>query len=163
MKVSEKLAELKQMEGELIRKYSLRDSIAKHTFTETLLQQAKDMDKAAIEAEHTKFIEDKKNKVNELTASIEKLQTKIIDGRNQVNKKNIESGLDKKLIQMKFLRLELSKLMALIKKEGFMARGLDINIDIWDELGISDRITELETKKFKLDAEIQQANWSSDL
>ncbi len=163
MKISEKLAELKQMEGELMRKYGLRDSIAKQTFKDTMVMDISEMKKKDIEAEQKKFIEAKKGKVNKLTESIEELQKKIIGGRNQVNKKNIKSGLDMKLIEMKFLRLELSKLMGLIKKDDFMSRGLNIDIDVWEELGISDRISLLEKRKSKLDAEIQHSNWSNDL
>ena len=163
MKLSEKLAELKQMEGELMRTYSLRDSITKQTFKDTTLSMAQEMKKEVLEKEQNKFIESKRKRVDQLNKSIEDLKAKIIDGRNQINKKNVANGMDRKLIEMKFLRLELSKLMALIKGDSYLSRGLSINIDVWEELGISARISELEKKKSKLDAEIQHSNWSQDL
>ena len=62
---------------------------------------------------------------------------------------------------MKFLRLELSKLMNIIKTSGIYSEKIDINL--WDELGINNRIRELEKSKRKLDAEIQAINWSTEI
>lgn len=163
MKISELLAELKQKEGELMRNYNLRDSVIKQSFTECV--HIKDnISTKEFDQKQKEFLKNKRKRVESINARINELKTQIVEGRNKINKRNIKIGLDKQLIEMKYLRLELSKLMNLIRKERFgIGEGIRINVDIYDELGISERISELEHKKAKLDAEIQKFNWATNV
>jgi hypothetical protein len=160
MKISEKLSEIKQKEGQLIRLYNLRDTFAKQSFKEEVRVRETDTSKE-LERKQTEFIRKKAEKFAKVTEDIELLKKEIIEVKNAINKKNVENGVDKKLAEMKYLRLELSKLMGLIKKDSYLDKFIDI--DLWEELGLADRIKELETKKSKLDAEIQKVNWSTDI
>lgn len=162
MKISEKLSELKRKEGELMRLYSLRDAVIKKGFKEAVMLTGEE--KAdELEVKKADYLGKKRSRIEELNLKIEALKQEIIDGRNIVNQKNIEGGIDLKLVEMKFLRLELSKLMNAIKKDRYAYSVMEIDIDIWEELGIDQRIKELENKKAKLDAEIQSWNWNTKL
>jgi hypothetical protein len=159
MKISEKLAVIKRQEGELMRTYELRDVIAKQSFKENVLLSGKETSKE-LEARQKKFVEGKKSKVEECNKKIETLKSSIIDGKNNINKKNVEIGLDKKLAEIKYLRIELSKLMNLIKNDSYSS---SLNVDVFETLGIASRIKELEEQKQKLDNEIQKINWLTDI
>lgn len=156
MKISEKLAIIKRQEGELMRLYDLRDSIAKQSFKESTIRTEKETSRE-IEKKQKEFLEGKKSKVTEINKSIRQLTKDIVDGKNQINRKNVEIGIDKKLAEIKYLRIELSKLMNLIKR-GRIFESFDA--DIFEELGLAAKIKELEEQKQKLDNEIQKANWS---
>ena len=160
MKISEKLSEIKQKEGQLMRLYSLRDTFVKQSFKEEAIITEKDSSKE-LEKKQEEFIKKKAEKFAKATNDIEKLKTEIVEAKNKINKKNVESNVDLKLAEMKYLRLELSKLMNLIKKSSYSENLIDI--DAWEELGLADRIKELEAKKSKLDAEIQSVNWSIEV
>ena len=160
MKISEKLSEIKQKEGQLMRLYSLRDTFVKQSFKEEAIITEKDSSKE-LEKKQKEFIKKKAEKFAKATNDIEKLKKEIVEAKNKINKKNVESNVDLKLAEMKYLRLELSKLMNLIKKSSYSENLIDI--DAWEELGLADRIKELEAKKSKLDAEIQSINWSTEL
>lgn len=162
MKISEKLAELKQKEGELMRLYNLRDAVTKQGFKDSILLSGEESSEV-LEKKKVEYLAKKKLKIEEMNLKIEDLKKVIVDGKSLINRKNIEMGTDSKLGEMKFLRLELSKLMNLIKKERYGLSSMDIDIDVWEELGIADRIKELEKKKSKLDAEIQSVNWGTEL
>ena len=160
MKISEKLSEIKQKEGQLMRLYNLRHTFAKQSFKEEVILIEKDSTKE-LEKKQKEFIKKKAEKFAKVTNDIEKLKNEIVETKNEINKKNMESGVDRKLAEMKYLRLELSKLMNLIKKDSYLDKFIDI--DLWEELGLANRIKELESKKSKLDAEIQSINWSNEL
>ena len=160
MKTSEKLSEIKQKEGQLMRLYSLRDTFVKQSFKEEAIITEKDSSKE-LEKKQKEFIKKKAEKFAKTTNDIEKLKKEIVESKNKINKKNVESNVDLKLAEMKYLRLELSKLMNLIKKSSYSENLIDI--DAWEELGLANRIKELEAKKSKLDAEIQSVNWSTEV
>jgi hypothetical protein len=160
MRISEKLSDIKQKEGQLMRLYSLRDSVIQKEFQDAILNSDK-RDVAEVEKREKEFIDSKKVRVAELTKDIDELKAQLIEIKNKINQKNVELGLDKKLIQMKYIRLELSKLMNLTKKDVW-SRSSTIDVDIYETLGISDRIKELEAKKAKLDTEIQKINWTTE-
>ena len=160
MRISEKLSDIKQKEGQLMRLYSLRDSVIQKEFQDAILNSDK-RDVAEVEKREKEFIDSKKVRVAELTKDIDELKSQLIEIKNKINQKNVELGLDKKLIQMKYIRLELSKLMNLTKKDVW-SRSSTIDVDIYETLGISDRIKELEAKKAKLDTEIQKINWTTE-
>ena len=160
MKISEKLSEIKQKEGQLMRLYNLRDTFAKQSFKEEVIVREKDSTKE-LEKKQEEFIKNKAEKFAKVTNDIEKLKNEIVETKNKINRKNVESSVDRKLAEMKYLRLELSKLMNLIKKDSYIDKFIDI--DLWQELGLANRIKELEAKKSKLDAEIQSINWSTEV
>ncbi len=160
MKISEKLSEIKQKEGQLMRLYNLRDTFAKQSFKDEVRVSEKDS-ATVLEKKQREFIKKKSEKFAKVTDDIERLKRDIIESKNNINKKNVEKGVDRKLAEMKYLRLELSKLMNLIKKDSYLDKFIDI--DLWEEVGLEKRIKELETKKSKLDSEIQKVNWSTDV
>src|SRR3990167_208509 len=103
MKISEKLAITRRQEGELTRLYDLRESIAKQSFKESTIRTEKETSKE-IEKKQKEFMENKKAKVIECDRKIEQLTKGIVEGKNQLNKKNVEIGIDKKLAEIKYLR-----------------------------------------------------------
>ena len=159
MKISEKLAAIKRQEGELMRLYELRESIAKQSFKETAIRTEKETLKD-VEKRQKEFLENKKSKVAECDKRIRHLTKEIVDGKNQVNRKNVESGIDKKLAEIKYLRIELSKLMRLAKVSSYSD---SFDADVFEQLGLSVKIKELEEQKQKLDSEIQKTNWSVEI
>lgn len=159
MKISEKLAIIRRQEGELMRLYELRESIAKQSFKESTIRTEKETSKE-IEKKQKEFMDNKKAKVMECDKKIAQLTKEIVGGKNQVNKKNVEVGTDKKLAEIKYMRIELSKLMKLIKS-GRIFDSFDA--DVFEELGLSAKIKEIEEQKQKLDNEIQKSNWSIEL
>ena len=126
MKISEKLAIVKRKESELMRTYELRDSIAKQSFKESALLSGKETTKE-LEKRQKEFLSIKESKVEEYNKNIELLKKEIIEGKNKVNSKNLEIGIDKKLAEMKYLRIELSKLMSLIKRDSYLS---SLNIEV---------------------------------
>src|SRR3989344_9261726 len=114
MKISEKLAITRRQEGELTRLYDLRESIAKQSFRESTIRVEKETIKD-IEKRQKEFLESKKSKVADIDKRIRQLTMDIVEGKNKINKKNVEIGIDRKLAEIKYLRIELSKLMKLAK------------------------------------------------
>ena len=159
MKISEKLAIIRRQEGELTRLYELRDSIAKQSFKETAIRTEKETTKE-VEKRQKEFLENKKSKVAECDKRIRQLTTDIVEAKNLVNRKNVETGIDKKLAEIKYLRIELSKLMRLAKVSSYSD---SFDADVFEQLGLSVKIKELEEQKQKLDSEIQKTNWSIEL
>lgn len=159
MKISEKLAMTRRQEGELTRLYELRESIAKQSFRESTIRTEKETRKD-IEKRQKEFLENKKSKIGEIDKRIRQLTKDIVEGKNQLNKKNVEIGIDKKLAEIKYLRIELSKLMRLAKVSSYSD---SFDADVFEQLGLSVKIKELEEQKQKLDNEIQRTNWSIEL
>ncbi|HEY4520226.1 MAG TPA: hypothetical protein VJJ72_00255 [Candidatus Paceibacterota bacterium] len=159
MKISEKLAIIKRQEGELMRLYELREGIAKQSFKETAIRTEKDTPKE-IEKKQREFRAGKKSKIADIDTQIRQLTKDIIEGKNTVNRKNVEIGIDKKLAEMKYLRIELSKLMRLVKSGRYIEA---FDSDIFEELGLAAKIKEFEEHKQKLDNDIQKTNWSTEL
>jgi len=161
MKISEKLSDLKRSESELQRLYTQREGVARLSFKSTILNLDKLSDEE-INAKKKVFYDDQIKKIKEIETNIESLKQSIIDGRNDVNKKNIELGVDKKLIEFKHIKIELSKLMSLVKSN-HMFSSYEVDINIFEELKVNDKIKALEKRKAKIDSEIQQINWNTDL
>ena len=159
MKISEKLAITRRQEGELIRLYELRESIAKQSFRESTIRVEKETIKD-IEKRQKEFLENKKSKVEEIDKRIRQLTMDIVEGKNKINKKNVEIGIDRKLAEIKYLRIELSKLMRLAKVSSYSD---SFDADVFEQLGLSVKIKELEEQKQKLDNEIQKTNWSVEV
>jgi len=155
MKLSEALAESKRIEGEMMRLMAQRDSVVQQEFN---LPDGTDVAVAAkLRAD---FVHHKAEKMIELTGQIKYLMVNLIDYKVRLNKRNVELGIDVKLQQMKLLRLELSKLMGMLKGKRYHDA---LSQDTIEALDLNNRIKELERDKGKLDAEIQSLNWSNDL
>jgi len=159
MKISEKLAITRRQEGELTRLYDLRESIAKQSFRESTIRVEKETIKD-IEKRQKEFLESKKSKVADIDKRIRQLTMDIVEGKNKINKKNVEIGIDRKLAEIKYLRIELSKLMRLAKVSSYSD---SFDADVFEQLGLSVKIKELEEQKQKLDNEIQKTNWSVEV
>ena len=159
MKISEKLAITRRQEGELTRLYDLRESIAKQSFRESTIRVEKETIKD-IEKRQKEFLESKKSKVADIDKRIRQLTMDIVEGKNKINKKNVEIGIDRKLAEIKYLRIELSKLMRLAKVSSYSD---SFDADVFEQLGLSVKIKELEEQKQKLDNEIQKTNWSVEI
>ena len=159
MKISEKLAITRRQEGELIRLYELRESIAKQSFRESTIRVEKETIKD-IEKRQKEFLENKKSKVEEIDKRVRQLTMDIVESKNKINKKNVEIGIDRKLAEIKYLRIELSKLMKLAKVSSYSD---SFDADVFEQLGLSVKIKELEEQKQKLDNEIQKTNWSVEI
>lgn len=161
MKLSEKLSEIKQDEGNLNRLYSYRESVVKQEFREAMVRE---LEPDVRQAQVDKFREEKKAKVDKTTAEIDALREKLVISKNLVNRRNLDVGLDKMLIEVKYLRLELARLMNLVKTDRYsFGRAFGIDVEAYDTLGIADRIKKLEHERNKLDAQIQFINWSKEL
>ena len=139
--------------------YDLRESIAKQSFRESTIRTEKETSKE-IEKKQKEFMENKKAKVIECDKKITQLTKEIVEGKNRLNKKNVEIGIDRKLAEIKYLRIELSKLMKLAKASSYSE---SFDADVFEQLGLSVKIKELEEQKQKLDNEIQKTNWSVEI
>lgn len=156
MKVAEKLSIIKQKEGELNRLLQRRESIIDKTFP--LPKEHASLEE--YNKDYEEFLKNKKESFVELNNKIDLLTEEITHEKNIINKHNIEYGIDKKLSDIKQVRIELSLLMKIIKSKSVFN---SVDIDVIDYLQIPERITELERVKNKLDAEIQFHNWSHKL
>ena len=156
MKISEKLSIIRRREGELTRLYELRESIAKQSFKESTIRTEKETAKE-IEARQKYFLANKKSKIADIEKRIGQLTREIIDGKNEINKKNVEVGIDKKLAEIKYLRIELSKLMGLIKGSRYFT---SFDSDVFEELGLAVKIKELEEQKQNAEKAVLEANKS---
>jgi len=160
-KLSEILAEIKTMEAELIRAIDVRDEIIQKRLTfkswETEKKSAK-----TLEAEQRKFKEDIKKRLKQMTEKINKSREQLFKLKHAVNQKNLEVELDTKILEIKWARVELSKLMKHITRKSIYS-SLETDSDYLDEIGVLDMIKDLETKKKKIDAEIQGINHSTNI
>lgn len=162
MKISEKLSELKQKEGELMRLYDFRENIISQKLDGNI-RKLEDLDDADYKEKKDEFLKLKKEKVDELNTKIDALKSEIIEGKNAINKLNIKNDIDKQLLEVKYLKLELSRLMKSIKTDGYSFMKSSLDTDVYEVLGMNERIKELEKRKGKISAAIQNANWSTDV
>ena len=91
----------------------------------------------------------------------ESKKKELIEMKSEVNKKNIELNLDQKLLEVKWIRIELSKLMKSIDKETYSIREMDT--EEAKSVGVLDYINLLEKQKNKIDSNIQQINWANEI
>ncbi len=163
MKISEKLSEIKQKEGELHRLYDLRESLVSQNFERTL-RGKEDMTSEEIEKKYQEYNDFKVKKIEEVNNKIQDILDIVMEGKNAINRKNIELGVDKKLLKMKYIRIELSKLMRMLKNDTiYNFRASSISLDDPCNTLISEKIKVYEGKKAKLDSEIQSLNWQTEL
>ena len=161
IKLSEALSSIKQMEGELMRLWERRDLIIKSE--NEYIQRNNTLLPEDVEVAQKKFLKEKAEKVVFLDAEINALISKIIELKVKVNRKNVEVDLDVKLQSIKYHRIELSKLMNIIRRgrHRYSDEGLDPSTR--EVLDMDGRIKMLEKKKAALDAEIQSVNWSTKI
>lgn len=160
--ISEAITTAKQKENEIFRLTQLKKSIINQEFDESkFLGKKEEFSANEYNEKKAKFILQKKAKIEQLDFKVDALVEEIIKIRNKINKKNIEEGLDKKLIQMKWLRIRLDNSMKALgqgKRRGYWDGDNYLNQELFEELGFGDKLKKLEDEKNKLDAEIQKLN-----
>jgi hypothetical protein len=114
---------------------------------------------AEIQAIHDDFNRNKTTEVARLNAEIDVLIGDIIDGRNQINRRNVELGVSRKLTAIKHLRMELSDLDKHINHDRYDR----LDADVVQATGIRDRVRQLEKEKRALESEIRVSNYSNDI
>lgn len=72
-------------------------------------------------------------------------------------------GVDAKLQEMKYLRIELSRLMKIIGAGGHRFNRDGLTDELRSTLKLDETIKTLERRKSALDAEIQKLNWTAEL
>jgi chromosome segregation ATPase len=157
MKLNEALGELKRLDGELNKLYDKRAKIVASKPTlyvdKMTLDEIKKVEDS-FEFERKGKFEEIQEKLGELTARLRYLKTKIMDV-------NSTYQLNDKIIRLKQIRIELSKLMEMAKGDRFY--GLSNQDTVIEGLEIYKEIERLENDKRKIDAELQYANWQLDV
>ena len=155
MKLSEGIAQVKRIEGEIIRNLELKKSIVEEDYkpsTEKISPEQVRKEKKALLNKKKKGITDYDKKILDLISQ-------LIDLKKSINKVNIKAGQDINLLKMKWIRIRLQYLMKFMKTGLF--RGPDASLI--EELGISNEITVLEGEKAGLDNMIQRNNFNNNL
>ena len=158
MKLTEVLGELKKFDGELNKLYGKRQKI----LTAKRIMHTDKMTLQEIKDEEAKISTERKEKFLAVETEIEKVKTEIIGNKLLLMKKNEELGLNEKIINLKMIRIELSKLMELITNKSYIFSD-ETSDSIIEELKLNERVKELEDEKRKLDAEIQTTNWNNSI
>ena len=157
MKMSNILAHIKQTESDLLRNIETRNEIIKKEFKIKTWEIEK-LKPAEINKKETTFIKEKIKKIVDITKDINKLKSRLMQLKSEVNKKNVELGLDKKILELKWMRIELASLMKIVKKDYGSP-----DTDHLKEIGLMDLIKSLEANKIKIDSELQNANFRTEL
>jgi hypothetical protein len=156
MKLNEVLGELKKLDGDLNKLYSKRERTLKSNpvthVDKMTLQEIKDAE--------AKFSAERAKKYIEIDAEIERIKQRIIDHKVLLMARNHELGLNEKIIKLKMIRIELSKLMGLVDTDRYFLSTSALDTVV-DDLKINDKIKNLEAEKRKIDAEIQAINWNN--
>lgn len=157
MKIAEALSIIKQLEGELQRLVKQRKTLSPKSKDEKFYDG---LTREQILVEEIKDKEQLIEKFETLTKEIKRVQLEIISLKNKVNIKNIETGIDLKLITMKALSAELTRLNDL--EDGGIF-GYSFKKDTRAIFDIPKRIKDLESEKNTLDKEIQYINWTTEI
>jgi hypothetical protein len=156
MKLNEILGELKKLDGDLNKLYSKRERVLKSNsmthVDKMTLQELKDAE--------SNFAKERAEKYRQIDAEIEHIKERIVDNKVLLMQRNQELGLNEKIIKLKMIRIELSKLMSLIDTDMYFMSASTLDSTV-DELKINDKIKSLEAEKRLLDAEIQSINWNN--
>lgn len=159
MKMSNILAHIKQTEADLLRSIETRNEIIKKEF-KIKSWEAEKLKPAELNKKEKEFVKEKIKKIADMTKDINKLKSRLLQLKTEVNKKNVELGLDKMILELKWMRIELAALMKIVTKESY---GFSNDIDHLKEIGLMDLIKSLEAKKIELDSELQNANFRTEL
>jgi hypothetical protein len=156
MKLTEVLGELKKLDGDLNKLYVKRERILKSNpvthVDKMTLQELKDAEAG--------FAKERAEKYKQVDAEIETMKVRIISYKVLLMQRNQELGLNEKIIGLKMVRIELSKLMSLIESDRWFLSSSALDSTV-DDLKINEKIRDLEAEKRKLDAEIQMINWNN--
>jgi hypothetical protein len=155
MKMNEWLGELKKFDNELNKLYEKRKKIV----AQRISLHIDKMTLIEIKEAEKKFAEDKLSKFLQIESDIASMRQEIILRKVKLMKRNQDLGLNDKIIRLKMIRIELSKLMELNKSESYF----ETPESTLEDLNISNRIKLLENDKRALDAEIQAINWTSEI
>lgn len=158
MKIAEKLSEIHQAEGKMMRLLDLRDSIVNQNFN----MKGKELSQEHFKLEEKKFLDEKMTRLQDITNQITVLRNNITDDKTAINRLNVAAGVDAALCEMGLIKLELSKLMKLTQNRYALLRE-NTTLDVMDETGMLKRIADLEKQKAKLESKVQAFNWSTDL
>jgi len=159
MKINEALNELKKLDSELNKLFEKRAKVV----NSSVKLYVEKMTLPEIQAEKAKFAEARNAKYLTADTEITVCLDKITQLKARIMARNVELGLNKYIIELKMTRIELSKLMEIVKGERYSMFASESSDDIVEQLKISERIKELEDCKAKLDAKLQAANWQNDL
>jgi len=156
--LSEALARAKQTEGEIFRISQRKSLVINRGFSEQENMGKKEEYSAAeYKKKQDAFLKEKKAELANFDKELEKKIGEAIKLRSKINKANIDSGLDEKLVRMKWLRIRLDGLMQSLgysKKSLYSIRETPER----HSLGLDDQLDKIEKEKSQLDAEIQKLN-----
>lgn len=155
--ISETLMEVKTIQSDLLRAIEVREEVITKALTFKVWETEKKTAKQLEQLEED-FVKDKSKRLTDINKKINGLKKQLLDLKHKVNQKNIELGIDNKILEVKWLRIELSKLMIYITKKNYFSGSGDLSTEHLEKIGLLDTIKGLEDKKRKLDADIQSIN-----
>ena len=153
MRLSEALYERKKLETRILRLMDYRRAIFKKELPIIKDEALTDRDKR-----NHSFLNLNKKEIDNINIEIDDLKAKFADLAHKITEKNSEISIDKKLMNMKFIRLELASLNK-IREERY--DGLDL--DKLKETGIEKRLENIEEEKRKLDSQILHLNYTNEI
>ena len=157
MKLNELMAELKRLDGELNKLFERR---AKSVAGKPTMYVDK-MTLDEIKKAEADFGNEQISAFQKVDAEVKEVIDKIIWYKSKQMEINVKYGLNDKIIRLKMIRIELSKLMELVKGDRYMYDR--VGDKAAERLGVYGKIDALEIEKRKLDAELQYANWQIDV
>ncbi len=150
MKLAESLYERKKIESKILKLMDYRKAIYNKTFP-----TVDDESLERTEKRYDEFLSNLKKRIDKINKEIDDLTEKYVEIAHSINEKNLELELDKQLLRMKFVRLELSSLNNIRKSRLFDSFG---DLERLEGLNIESRLDKIEEKKRKLDSHIQKLN-----
>jgi hypothetical protein len=155
MKLAEALYERKKIETRILRLMEYRKEIFRKSFPEI-----KDEDIKSRDRRYKIFLKSIGKQIHKINEDIDLNIKEYLDLAHKINIQNLELELDKKLLEMKFIRLELSSLDRL-RKSGYVEEISDL--ERIDMLKIDQRLELIEEKKRRLDNTLQQLNHTNEV
>ena len=146
--LAEGIAFCKQLETQLLREMDSRTKIMNGSYRNK--EKLSDEENAEKEI---KFNEIRETHVGASSQTIEDMKSRVLDLKKKINSKNIEIGQDLNLQKIKWIRIELQRLMNV--------HGGISSLSLYDESTTYDTsimINDLEVKKIQLDNLIQKKN-----
>ena len=154
MKLSEALFERKKVESRILKMMEYRKAIFHKKFIEI---EDEEIEKR--ERRFSEFLKEGMKEISKLNIEIDTSIEKYINLAHKINEKNFELEADRKLLTMKFIRIEVAALNKLREDKYFSS----FDLDRLDKMGIEKRLDEVEETKRKLDNQIQQLNCSNEI
>ena len=144
--LAEGIAFCKQLETQLLREMDSRTKIMNGSYRNK--EKLSDEENAEKEI---KFNEIRETHVSASSQTIEDMKSRVLDLKKKINSKNIEIGQDLNLQKIKWIRIELQRLMNVHDSISSM-------FDESTTYDTSVMINDLEVKKIQLDNLIQKKN-----